>query len=193
MRAYDFERIHFVEGDTDSMYWAIAGNPNGGVTQDFDEVIKDRKFYDENVYEFLPDNRIENLADRKKHEKKLLGLCVEKRGNQMVALAPKVYTISNEANTTCKVKGVSKNRNKDVIKPENYYAIVTNEKALITGRNMSLQMKKYGMSKIEQLKVALSGAHTKMRVSDDGSTCLPFHYKPDVLLMSGNDLVELEE
>ena len=59
-KAYDTERFHFIEGDTDSMYWAVAGDPTKPITQDFDEIIKNRKFYDKNVHEFLPDNSIES-------------------------------------------------------------------------------------------------------------------------------------
>ena len=47
-KAFDTEKIHFIEGDTDSMYWAISGNPDKDYKQGFDYVIKDRKFYEEN-------------------------------------------------------------------------------------------------------------------------------------------------
>ena len=192
-KAYDTEKFHFIEGDTDSMYWAVAGDPTKPITQDFDEIIKDRKYYDRNVHEFLPNNTITDRTEKIKHEKKLLGCCVEKRGEEMIALAPKVYTIINKTGSSiCKVKGVSKNRNKELIKPGNYLALATGKELVIQGRNMSLQMKKQGMTKTEQLKTALSNAHTKMRVQADGSVCLPFIYKPERVI-TGEELVNSPE
>ena len=41
----DMERIHFIEGDTDSMYIAIAGNPIESPEQLFNHVIKNKEFY----------------------------------------------------------------------------------------------------------------------------------------------------
>ncbi|KAA6398659.1 MAG: hypothetical protein EZS28_005822 [Streblomastix strix] len=38
--------MHFVQGDTDSLTWAISGNPNRGPEQLFDEVIKNQGFFD---------------------------------------------------------------------------------------------------------------------------------------------------
>ncbi|KAA6387654.1 MAG: hypothetical protein EZS28_016818 [Streblomastix strix] len=56
----DINRLHFIEGDTDSAYWAISGNPKEDFTQG-------------DVYD----------------EKKILGLAIERQGAAMVALAPK--------------------------------------------------------------------------------------------------------
>jgi hypothetical protein len=59
---YDFmdkclymDKLHFVEGDTDSMYWGIAGDPNDNIHQGFKNIIKDKEFYDANVYKWFPD------------------------------------------------------------------------------------------------------------------------------------------
>jgi hypothetical protein len=48
------DKIHFIEGDTDSMYWAISDNKEKNYEQGFKYVIKDEKFYNENVYKFFP-------------------------------------------------------------------------------------------------------------------------------------------
>jgi PIN domain nuclease of toxin-antitoxin system len=34
------DRVHFIEGDTDSMYWAVAGNLEEDNSQGFKNVIK---------------------------------------------------------------------------------------------------------------------------------------------------------
>jgi hypothetical protein len=47
-------KIHFIEGDTDSMYFAVAGNMHEDNSQGFKYVIKDEKFYNNNIYKFAP-------------------------------------------------------------------------------------------------------------------------------------------
>ncbi|KAA6387680.1 MAG: hypothetical protein EZS28_016796 [Streblomastix strix] len=71
-------RIHFIEGDTDSAYWAISGNPSEDFTQQFNAVINDRDFYNENAKYFLPTISID-VHD----EKKILGLAIERQGSSM--------------------------------------------------------------------------------------------------------------
>jgi hypothetical protein len=83
-RAFDFNRIHYIEGDTDSGYLAVAGDPTKGIQQGLSEVIKDKEFYDANVYKFFPDP-----GKGWEHAKKLLGLSIEKEGDVMIATAPK--------------------------------------------------------------------------------------------------------
>ena len=98
-KCLDMDKIHFIEGDTDSMYWAIAGDPNDGFKQGFKHVVKDKEYYDKHVFKFLLYNFfcfdeksrpvLTTHADRLAHEKKLLGLAVEKEGLNLVALSPK--------------------------------------------------------------------------------------------------------
>ncbi|KAA6378570.1 MAG: hypothetical protein EZS28_025906 [Streblomastix strix] len=45
-KAYDMQKMHFVQEDTDSLTWAISGNVSRGPDQLFEEVIKDQEFYD---------------------------------------------------------------------------------------------------------------------------------------------------
>jgi hypothetical protein len=42
-------RLHLVEKDTDSIYWAVFGNPDEGLKHDLKYVISDEKFYNEHV------------------------------------------------------------------------------------------------------------------------------------------------
>ncbi|KAA6403490.1 MAG: hypothetical protein EZS28_000988 [Streblomastix strix] len=74
----DVDRIHFVEGDTDSAYWGISGNPNEDFTQQFNAVISDRDFYNKNAKYFFPRIR-GDVYD----EKKILGLSIERQGIAM--------------------------------------------------------------------------------------------------------------
>ncbi|KAA6339289.1 MAG: hypothetical protein EZS28_052623, partial [Streblomastix strix] len=99
-KAFDMEKMHFVEGDTDSAYWAVSGNaeplagPNGsaGQLQQFNYVIKDKQFYDDNTKYFFPTIEGEPKAALM-DEKKILGLASENYGTEMIALAPKIYYI----------------------------------------------------------------------------------------------------
>jgi hypothetical protein len=49
-RCIDQFKINFIEGDTDSLYYAISGNPDEDSHQGFEHIIKDEIFYKENVY-----------------------------------------------------------------------------------------------------------------------------------------------
>jgi hypothetical protein len=49
-RCIDLSKIHFIESDTDSLYYAISGNPDEDCHQGFKHVVKDEVFYKENVY-----------------------------------------------------------------------------------------------------------------------------------------------
>jgi hypothetical protein len=42
-------KIHFIEGDTESLYYVISGDPEKDCNQTFEHVIKDKAFYKENV------------------------------------------------------------------------------------------------------------------------------------------------
>ncbi|KAA6353965.1 MAG: hypothetical protein EZS28_050508 [Streblomastix strix] len=45
-KAYDMQRMPFIQCDTDSLTWAISGDSNGGPEQLFEAVIKDQQIYD---------------------------------------------------------------------------------------------------------------------------------------------------
>ena len=164
-KCLDMDRIHYVEGDTDSAYWAVAGNPNEDYTQQFKYVIRDQSFYDAHVYEWFPDPS-KDIYD----EKKILGLAIEKQGENCIALAPKCYTIWNNDGTTksLKLKGVSLKKNRIV--SADYKTALENT---IQGKNINLQLKNHTMSKVTVHKNALTATHTKVVVLPN-QACAPF-------------------
>jgi hypothetical protein len=112
-KCLDMTRLHFVEGDTDSMYWAVSGSESDSYEQQFKHVIKDHNFYNNNIYKFTPSSFYssnnsnptfdsgadstsgrENEIKRIAFDKKLLGLLIEKQCENMLALAPKTYSCS---------------------------------------------------------------------------------------------------
>jgi hypothetical protein len=111
-------KIHFVEGDTVSMYWAVSGSNSDDYLQGFKHVIKDHKFYNENIYKFTPssfyfsDNNnptFNSEIQKIQFDKKPLGLAIEKQCENMIALSPKTYSCSvNDKITATKCKGYTK-------------------------------------------------------------------------------------
>ena len=164
-KCLDMDRMHYVEGDTDSMYWAVAGNPEDDYHQRFNHVIRDQEFYDEHVYEWFPDPS-KDVYD----EKKILGLAIEKEGENCIALAPKCYTIWNNDGTTksLKLKGVSLKKNRIV--SSDYKTAL---ESTVQGKNINLQLKNHTMSKVTVYKNALTATHTKVVVLPN-QACAPF-------------------
>jgi hypothetical protein len=161
-RCLDMSKIHFIEGDTDSAYWAVAGSEDHDFRQRFDYVIQDETFYKEHIYEWLP-NPSKDVYD----EKKLLGLAIENQDENCIALAPKCYCLFPHKGIT-KMKGVKKSQNK--MQHENYLEALTKP---VGGKNTNLQVKNGIMSKIRIRKNALTGVHTKAFVLPNHSCC-PF-------------------
>jgi hypothetical protein len=66
---------------------------------DFDtmEVIKDKVFYDKNVYKWFP-NPNQPKEEQTRDKKKLLGVSFEKEGYIMYAIAPKSYILKSSKN-----------------------------------------------------------------------------------------------
>jgi hypothetical protein len=163
--------MHFIEGDTDSAYWAIAGDPTNPRHNEFADVVKNWEFYNRHVYEWFPDPT-KGLEDKKK----LLGLCIEKEAENCIALAPKCYTLFDgdieEVTKTysMKVKGVSQKKNPEMTPKEYLQALLGKP---YVGINVGLQPHKGSdgvtqMKKIMVRKNALTSVHTKMY-------CLPNH------------------
>jgi hypothetical protein len=73
-KAIDMNKIHYIEGDTDSLYLGVSGKmtdvPKVDRLQEFRYVIKDEKFYNENVYKWFPsstystDNSLPVFSDK---------------------------------------------------------------------------------------------------------------------------------
>jgi hypothetical protein len=170
-------RIHFIEGDTDSMYFAVAGSLHEDNTQGFKYVIKDEKFYNDNIYKFAPSGFYSTGAkptfasklEQKQFDKKLLGLEIEKQCDNMIALAPKMYSCSNgSVSIISKCKGYRNNK----LKFDDYNTIVV-KKQSITGINHNLQLHNNQMSMTAVGKNVLTASHTKYCVSNDFSMCTP--------------------
>jgi DNA polymerase elongation subunit (family B) len=181
-KCLDKTRFHFIEGDTDSMYFAISGNSEEDNNQGFKHIISDENFYNNNVYKFLPSNfysttqkpTFQTKLDKQLFDKKLGGLEIEKHCDSMIALAPKMYSCINDKNkpVEIRVKGVSTKVQKKEITPDHYIEAIQDKKVL-EGSVNNLQLVKGIMSQIELRKNFITAAHTKYMVSDDFSTCLP--------------------
>ncbi|KAA6375753.1 MAG: hypothetical protein EZS28_028720 [Streblomastix strix] len=192
-------KLHFIEGDTDSAYWAISGKIvpkiyQGGkwinqkeyednLRQGFKYVIKDQQFYDTNAKYFFP-----TIEGDKYDEKKLLGLAFENEGDEMYALASKNYYIHtfkrNQLTDVIKLKGVNLKQNN--INKQDVIDNLVNGK-ITQGTNMRLGQindqlqegdvsKQYHMSKLLNTKNALTGIQNKMVVLKNSQSCLPFIY-----------------
>jgi hypothetical protein len=157
----DRKRFHFIEGDTDSAYWAISGDPNDDYKQGFKHIITDQEFYDKHIESWLGTGSLE-------HQKQLLGLAIEKQDENCIALSPKCYTLYPHCMVT-KMKGVSKSKNKVV--SEDYNKCLAGE--VIKGININLQLVDWQMSKVTVHKNALTACNTK-NVTLPNQSCLPF-------------------
>ena len=182
MKTLDIDKFHLVEGDTDSLYFAVSGNLNGPINQSFNHIIKDTKYWDDHVFDYLPYNticfdeskrpKLETPEDKIKHEKKLLGFATEGQAESAIALCPKCYTLFNNDDKQLKrkFKGVSARQNPQVNLQAYIDCILYSES--VNGTNSILQMKNGKMSSVTINKVALSARMNKMRVHENGS-CYP--------------------
>jgi hypothetical protein len=192
-KAFDINKMHYVEGDTDSLYWAVAGKiteaPEVHRKQGFRYVIKDEKFYNENVYKWSPsdtystDNsnpKFETKLDKKKFDKKLGGVAMENEKDCMIALCPKMYCNFNVGDTNIPYANYITGHytTKEVNKTQNPmtwndYDKALNEGNIKTVSNTNLQIRNGEMSKVVVQKKAITPIHTKMRVLPDFKTCIP--------------------
>jgi hypothetical protein len=172
-KCLDPEKFHFIEGDTDSIYLAIAGKAEDGYQQGFKNIIIDEKFYFENVYNWFP-NPEKGIED----EKKLLGLCPEKTGSCMIAVGPKCYYLRDfSGKDIMKMKGVNVASNKHIGLEQCLNVIKNN--AIIKGENTIFKTQKiddnnnFGMTIQKQTKIAISQSHNKMIILKNDN-CAPF-------------------
>ena len=160
----DVERLHLISCDTDSFYFAMSSIPEC-TDKGLGCIVKNKEFYDENVFKFMPNPDSSDI-------KKLLGCCIERIGENMIAPAPKCYSIWDSYDTPdiLKLKGISLKTNAI---DKNDYENVIKHSTVKTGRNINFQMKNNVMSLITTVKNAITGTHTKMVVLPNQS-CLPF-------------------
>ncbi|KAA6399099.1 MAG: hypothetical protein EZS28_005374 [Streblomastix strix] len=141
-KCFDMDKLHFIEGDTDSAYWAVSGNKSESYKQQFKHVKKDQQFYNENAKYFFP-----NIEGDLLNEKKILGLAIEREGTEKIALAPKNYYIKAQ-----RVDNIT-------------------EGTITKCINMRLGQKSYQMSKLAIEKKGITGCHTKAVVLSNQSCC----------------------
>jgi hypothetical protein len=87
-RSLDMLKIHFIEGDIGSLYYAISGNPDEDCYQGFKHVIEDEEFYNKNVYKWISNPTLPK-EEQTRDKKKLQGVNFEKEVYIMFAIAPK--------------------------------------------------------------------------------------------------------
>ncbi|KAA6369906.1 MAG: hypothetical protein EZS28_034567, partial [Streblomastix strix] len=129
-KAYDMSRMHFVQGDTDSLTWAISSNPNRGPDQLFEEVIKDQGFFD----------TYKDCVFSENGKKQILHIDVEKQGYNCIALSPKNYIINDEI----VLKGVILDQNPQI--NEQTFIDCINKGTIATAINTTLCQRKGTMS-----------------------------------------------
>jgi hypothetical protein len=168
-KAIDMDRVHFIEGDTDSMYWAVAGDRHGG----FEDVIKGKEFSNANIAHYLisdffgVNKQFETRLDKMRFDKRFGGLAIEKESKNLVALASKLYVCWDDNKETSKAKGCHQK-----FSHEQYLEVLEQGK-IINRVNHTLRMTNSQMSHVYVNKHALTCIYTKYRVSSDGSACVP--------------------
>jgi beta-galactosidase GanA len=163
-KCIDMDRIHVIEGDTDSIYFAVAGDPTKSIHQGFRYVVRNtaqaKAFYHKHFYEWFPDP-----WEGKENEKKLGGVAVENEGDQLIAVAPKNYTISTNGKDKLKAKGCSLERNSQITAKDYLNSIENNTS--INAENCGFHIKNDIFVKDLVDKVCISGIHTKMIVLEN--------------------------
>jgi hypothetical protein len=180
----DTNRFHFIIADTDSYMWAVAGTGDRGrvidsilgrlsesgrrkvvkkIVPHFEEIIKDREFYEANYGLFFP------------KKKSLLTLEYEHCCKNLLALPSKNYYCDDGRTQTVKLKGVSTKGNLNQHLNESAFRECITDGKIIGAENYVLRMKNHEMTKQLLRKTGLSGVHTKM-VTLANQACLPFIY-----------------
>jgi hypothetical protein len=165
-KCLDRSRFHFIEGDTDSAYWAVSGKKEEeGEGEDYKQglkaIITDQDFYDKHFESWFGGETLES-------KKQLLGLAIEKEDESCIALSPKWYTLFPH-NMVTKMKGVSKSKNK--VTNTDYNKCL--DGSVVKGKNINLQLVRDQMSKVTVYKNALTACNTK-NVTLPNQSCRPF-------------------
>ncbi|KAA6372134.1 MAG: hypothetical protein EZS28_032339, partial [Streblomastix strix] len=115
------KRFHFVLADTDSIYVATIGDPNQDYHQQFESIVADKQFYDQHVYQYLPDPN-KDIYDNKK----ILEFRIENEGYELTSLGPKCYSM---------IDIVKKSVNGTLKMYDNVMSSIQVEKYALTGFN----------------------------------------------------------
>jgi hypothetical protein len=100
-------------------------------------------------------------------DKRFGGLAIEKQSRNMVALASKLYCIWDNEKETGKAKGCHQKFNHQT------HLDVFEQGPIVNGTNHCLRMNDGQMSHVSTYKRAITAISTKMKVSSDGSACVP--------------------
>lgn len=86
-KCLNVDEFHFIEGGTDSMYFAIAGEPNEPSTRVLKSIITHRNIYNSNIAKCAPSEffvgdetespKLDTQEDTKAHENRLIYLAIE--------------------------------------------------------------------------------------------------------------------
>ncbi|KAA6398732.1 MAG: hypothetical protein EZS28_005741 [Streblomastix strix] len=87
-KCLDRKRFQFILADTDQFNITIAGDKDKDCHQQFESLITDMQFYEQHVYQYLPDPN-KDIYDYKK----ILGFAIENKGYKLKSLGPKCYSI----------------------------------------------------------------------------------------------------
>jgi hypothetical protein len=160
-RCLDTNRFHFIACDTDSYMWAVAGNPQRGHEQHFEEVVVDRAFYNQYYHLFFPPT------------KSLMSLEYEHCGMNQIALCAKNYWCDDGKEELVKLKGVNtKGCLNKHINEATFSDCIKNGK-ITEAENYVLRQREHKMTKQLIQKTGISGVHTKMIVLKN-EACMPF-------------------
>ncbi|KAA6353033.1 MAG: hypothetical protein EZS28_051440, partial [Streblomastix strix] len=127
-----------------------SGDPNKDCHQQFEAIVKDKQFYDQHVYNYLPDPN-KDIYDYKK----ILGFGIENEGYELTSLGPKCYSMivnkwnkekqQYEFKPKITAKGISKSQ--DI--SHNDYVNVINKDIVKKGINGTLKVYDNVMSSIQ--------------------------------------------
>ncbi|KAA6370227.1 MAG: hypothetical protein EZS28_034246 [Streblomastix strix] len=168
----DHKRFHFVLAVTDSIYIVIAEDRDKDCHQQFESIVTDKQFYDQHVYQYLPDPN-KDIYDYKK----ILGFSIENEGYELTSLGPKCYSmivnkwnkekLQYEFKPKISSKGISKTQqicHSDQIN-------VINKDIVKKGINGTLKMYDNVMSSVQVEKYALTGFNNKSIVLRNQCCC----------------------
>ncbi|KAA6367091.1 MAG: hypothetical protein EZS28_037384 [Streblomastix strix] len=168
------KRFHFVLEDTDSIQIVIAGDKDKDCQQQFESIVTDKQFYDQHVYQYLPDPN-KDIYDYKK----ILGFGLESEGYELTSLGPKFYSMIvhkwSKERQQCEFK--PKITSKGICKTQEifYNDSVNVINKDIVKRNVNETLKVYDnvMSSIQVEKYALTGFNNKSIVLRN-QCCWPY-------------------
>ncbi|KAA6358286.1 MAG: hypothetical protein EZS28_046187, partial [Streblomastix strix] len=153
---------------------SIAGDPSKDSVQQFESIVTDKKFYDQHVYQYLPDPN-KDIYDYKK----IFGYGIENEGYELTSLGPKCYSmIVNKWNKEkyqyeFKPKITSKGINKSLLIFHNDQVYVINKDVVKKGINGTLKMNDNVMNSIQVEKYALTWFNNKSIVLRN-QCCYPY-------------------